>query len=250
MCGINRKYKKKLSRADKIYKTAVEDMKTAIRIRKENDEYKKNPFFVKDWFKKKFINNSIVFIFACPGIEEFIGNKPCCGQTGDNLDVFIGLLNKDFPDVFQDTDRYSYVILNASDKVHFDELTSNSEPYESEIKTKVDNDLKDPNKKGLIQNAKLIFCFGGKAKKYYDKIKEQLDEVKKPIECCHLGARGLNNCEDLTTYLNEHKILEKLSKEEKKLSLEDKVNYLYKLKKEQIEKMVKTLNSSSQEQKN
>ena len=144
--------------------------------------------------------------------------------------------------MFQDTDRYSYVILNASDKVHFEELTSDSEPNDFEITIKVDNDLKDPNKKGLIQNAKLIFCFGGKAKKYYDKIKEQLDEVKKPIECCHLGTRGLNNCEELKTYLSGRRISEELSNEEK-------VNYLYELKKGQIEKMVKTLNSFSQEQK-
>lgn len=49
--------------------------------------------------------------------------------------------------MFQDTDRYSYVILNASDKVHFEELTSDSEPNDFEITIKVDNDLKDPNKK-------------------------------------------------------------------------------------------------------
>lgn len=231
MCDINKKYRKKL-------KDKTEDRNAVIREIQEN--ILKNYLSVNDWYKDSKIKN-VIFILSCPGQKEFKDDKSCRGQTGKNLDAFINRLNADFSDVFQDTDRYSYVILNASDKVHFEELTSDSEPNDFEITIKVDNDLKDPNKKGLIQNAKLIFCFGGKAKKYYDKIKEQLDEVKKPIECCHLGTRGLNNCEELKTYLSGRRISEELSNEEK-------VNYLYELKKGQIEKMVKTLNSSSQEQ--
>ena len=53
-----------------------------------------------------------------------------------------------------------------------------------------------------------------------------------PVNCCHLGARGLNNCEELKTYLSDNRISEELS-------IEDKVKYLYELKKDQIKKMVK-----------
>ena len=237
MCDISKKYRKKLKRVKECYDEIITDMK--------NEDV--NDIVVKDWFDEKEITHkSIVFIFACPGRAEFIDNKPCCGQTGDNLGVFIGLLNKDFPDVFQDTDRYSYVILNASDKVHFDELTSNSEPYESEIKTKVNNDCDNNannDKKTLLENAEFIFCFGLKAQNYYKEMKSKSNLKVAPVNCCHLGARGLNNCEELKTYLSDNRISEELSRE-------DKVKYLYKLKKDQIEKMVKTLNPDSQEQKN
>ena len=233
MDKINQKYRNKLCEAMKCYDNVVDLMKKEIKNDKEIGEYERNPFLVEDWFdKKEIIHKSIVFIFACPGREEFIDNKPCCGQTGDNLEVFIRNLKRDFSDVFQDTDRYSYVILNASDKVHFDELTSNSEPYESEIKTKVDNDLKNKKKIALLENADFIFCFGLKAQNYYKEMKSKSNLKVAPVNCCHLGARGLNNCEELKTYLSDNRISEELS-------IEDKVKYLYELKKDQIKKMVK-----------
>lgn len=166
-----------------------------------------------------------------------------------NLDTFIISLNADFSDVFQDTDRYSYVILNASDKVHFDELTSDSEPNDFEITIKVDNDLKNKKKIALLENADFIFCFGLKAQKYYTEMKSKSNLKVASVNCCHLGTRGLNNCEELKTYLSDRRMSEELSNEETELSNAEKVNYLYELKKEQIEKMVKKLNSSSQEQK-
>lgn len=232
MCDISEKYRKKLKRVKECYDEIITEMK------KEDV----NNFVVKDWFdEKEIIHKSIVFIFACPGKDEFIEDMPCFGQTGKNLDGFISHLkgylteiSEEYKKEFQlaeqinednnqsadnkepkyKYERYKYVILNSSDKVHFDELTSNSEPNCSEIKTKVNNDLKDTKKKELIQKAKFIFCFGGKAKKYYDKIKEKLDMIK-PIECCHLGNQALNK----TYSLSSDEIKDSKARKERRIEL-------------------------------
>ena len=84
MCDINEKYRNKLKRVKECYEEIITEMK------KEDV----NNFVVKDWIdEKEIIHKSIVFIFACPGREEFIGNKPCCGQTGKNLYKFINHFN-------------------------------------------------------------------------------------------------------------------------------------------------------------
>lgn len=256
MCDISKKYRKKLKRVKECYDEIITEMK--------NEDV--NNFIVEDWFEEKEITHkSIVFIFACPGKDEFIEDMPCFGKTGDNLDEFInhleGYLSKksdEFKEEFQPTEqesednnksddklkpRYKYVILNSSDKVHFDELTSNSEPNCSEIKTKVNNDLKDTKKKELIQKAKFIFCFGGKAKKYYDKIKEKLDIIK-PIECCHLGNQALNK----TYSLSSDEIKDSKARKERRIEL------LFNDVKPKIDDILTgasagDLNSSSQEQK-
>ena len=202
---------------------------------------------VEDWFdKEEIIHKSIVFIFACPGQEEFMANKPCFGKTGDNLDEFIthveGYLSKkskEFKEEFQTAEqenednnesddklkpRYKYVILNSSDKVHFEALGNGTLPSDEEIESKVNIDINNPTKVNILKSAKLIFCFGDEAKKYYDKIKEELGIIK-PIECCHLGNQAINTKypnETLSAKKPEARRLERIKKlfQEKELYIE------------------------------
>lgn len=256
MCDINEKYRNKLKRVKECYEEIITEMK------KEDV----NNFVVKDWIdEKEIMHKSIVFIFACPGREEFIGNKPCCGQTGKNLDKFINHLegylsvkSEEFKEEFNQAEqknedykqsgdklkpRYKFAILNSSDKVHFAALDNGSLPSDEEIASKVNNDLKVNKKIEILKKAKLIFCFGDEAKVYYDKTKKKL-EIIKPIECCHLGNQAIN-----TKYPN--KTLSAKKPEDRR---HERIQKLFNDKKPVIEAILKgaseDFNPSSQEQKN
>lgn len=208
MFDINRKYRNKLKRVDECFNEIIEEMKEKIR--------EDNPFRVDDWFDQGGIENKdIIFIFACPGKEEFIKEKPCSGQTGENLDIFIKhlekylsqLANKDKSEAslriseMEDKNssekikgkiRYKYVILNSSDNVHFDGLGNGTLPPVKEINKKIESDLKSEEKKNILKNASYIFCFGNEAQKYYEKINKNLTLKAKYIEVCHLSNIALN----------------------------------------------------------
>lgn len=54
-----------------------------------------NNFTVDDWYNRREISNKkVIFIFACPWKKEFVNNKPCAGQTGNNLDSLIEKLKE------------------------------------------------------------------------------------------------------------------------------------------------------------
>lgn len=177
MCNINEKYRNRLKRVKECYDEIITEMK--------NEDV--NNFVVKDWFdEKEIIHNSIVFIFACPGRDEFIENMPCFGKTGDNLDEFITHLegylsekSEEFKEEFQPAEqenednnksddklkpRYKYVILNSSDKVHFESLGNGTLPLAKEIASKVNIDKNNPTKANILKSAKLIFFWGMKQK--------------------------------------------------------------------------------------
>ena len=255
MCDISKKYRKKLKRVKECYDEIITEMK--------NEDV--NNFIVEDWFdEKEIIHKSIVFIFACPGRDEFIENMPCFGKTGDNLDEFINHLegylsekSEEFKEEFQPAEqennnksddelktRYKYVILNSSDKVHFEALDNGTLPSsDEEIESKVNNDLNDNQKIEILKSAKLIFCFGDEEKTYYDKIKGKLDIIK-PIESCHLGNQALNKKYSVSS----DEIKNSKARKEKRIEL------LFNDVKPKIEDILTggsagDLNSSSQEQK-
>lgn len=212
MCDINKEYKEKLAEAEKGCDNIINEMKEKMK-----DD---NPFRADDWFNKKVIKNKdIIFIFACPGKEEFIKDKPCAGQTGTNLNDLINLLSAEFTKIFNEKDRYCYVILNSSDKVHFNALTGDSEPSETEISKKVQSDILNKRKKSLLQKAKLIFCFGKKARYYYNEITKEFNKkeisICNCVECCHLGNQALN-CE---YKVDENKYKTSKERREKRIEL-------------------------------
>ncbi len=73
------------------------------------------------------------FVFSCPGQEELKSGKLVNGQTGKNLDMMLEILNKEHPDIFPYTDRYSYRITNSSERVHYKAHDNRSEPKKDEI---------------------------------------------------------------------------------------------------------------------
>ena len=234
MCDINEEYRKKLKPHPRS-KKVIEEMKKVMT---------KNDFFsVK--YSEGSRNKDVLFILSCPGRIEFLRDKPCSGQTGKNLEEFIKILSEDFPAIFSDSDRYSYNIINSSEVVHFKMLGNDTEPNEKEIEKQIAVDKQNTSKMQLILNSKYIFCFGEKAKIYFENINTEFNKIY--VECCHLGNQSLNTNNCLNSYIknilgencNQHNI-----------KIKRRIKYLYELKKEKNEKMVKTVNSSSQEQKN
>ncbi|WP_152622345.1 hypothetical protein [Archangium violaceum] len=74
-------------------------------------------------------------VFACPGQHEREQRRPVAETTGKNLNILLEFLNQRHPEIFPSTNRYDYVLANSSDQVHFNELTDDTEPENSEILT-------------------------------------------------------------------------------------------------------------------
>lgn len=54
-------------------------------------------------------NNTVAFIFACPGQAELDNNKVLTGTTGKNLNLLLQELNSLCSKTFFCTGRYSYL---------------------------------------------------------------------------------------------------------------------------------------------
>lgn len=244
MCDINKKYREKLDEAEKGCINIINEMQKEIK----GD----NPFRVDDWFADEEITHKdIIFIFACPGKEEFINNKPCFGQTGKNLDIFIEHLekylsqfnkhrneavlrtfekeNRNSSEEIKDKIRYNYIILNSSDKVHFDGLGNGTLPSVTEINNKVALDLQIEKKKRILKKAKYMFCFGNEAQKYYDQIKKTLTLKAKYIKVCHLSNVALN-----IKFPNSHEDLKNIENADERK--EKRIEFLFEEIKSQISK--------------
>ncbi len=103
---------------------------------------------------------NIAFVLSCPGRLEQEYNILCKGETGENLNIIIGILNKEHSDVFQSTDRYEYLLTNASEKVHYKGHSLDSEPSKDEISDK-SNIQRLENE---LQYADYIIAMGAKAR--------------------------------------------------------------------------------------
>lgn len=74
-----------------------------------------------------------MFVFSCPGRDELIAGIPCSGTTGQNLDKLLKILNVINSDLFCNTNRYRYDILNATEVVHFEMLGNKTKGKKDEI---------------------------------------------------------------------------------------------------------------------
>ena len=72
-------------------------------------------------------------ILACPGRLEAKRCRPAAAASGNNLDTLLGFLGRREPTMFPYEDRYTYVISNSSDKVHYKGLTGDTVPSYSQI---------------------------------------------------------------------------------------------------------------------
>lgn len=75
----------------------------------------------------------VAFVFSCPGRIEEKCNHVCAGATGDNLQILVDYLHQHIPDKFPSSSKDDYYITNASDKVHYMDLTGDTEASIEEI---------------------------------------------------------------------------------------------------------------------
>lgn len=102
---------------------------------KEKDVNK--PTIPKSYGEKSYYNNGLNkiktgFVFSARGSKET--EKPVAGQTGNNLDIMLGMLIKSHPEIFPSTNRYDYRITNAATSVHYEKLSNNTEASNNNIK--------------------------------------------------------------------------------------------------------------------
>lgn len=142
---------------------------------------------VEDWTNRE---SNVCFVLSCPGERELVKGKVCAGQTGENLGYILSYLHGKKEEIFPSKNRYDYIIINASDKVHFHELTGNSEASREEIKDKKNiQRIKD------IFNAKQIeyvILFGKKAQSIRTIIEEN-DKKMIFVDSIHLSNQSINS---------------------------------------------------------
>lgn len=136
-------------------------------------------------YQKGKSDNDIAFMFSCPGQKEMQNGAPCQGTTGENLNIVIEKLHNLAPNTFKYTNKEDYMITNASNKVHFQSLTNDTEASTAE--------LLDPENikrlKNELKGKKMVICCGDKANEV---IKEVNPKIK-VINCeDHFGSQKLN----------------------------------------------------------
>lgn len=106
----------------------------------------------------------VAFIFACPGQKEEIAGRVVAGATGKNLDRLLAVLsgssNEQIKTLFPSTNRYDYLITNASEIIHYPALDDLSLPSKKEY-------AEEGNIKRLceeLSDIKYVFAFGQQAK--------------------------------------------------------------------------------------
>lgn len=106
----------------------------------------------------------VAFMFACPGQKEQEAGRVVAGNTGKNLNLLLSLLshssNIHISGLFPSTDRYDYLITNASNFIHYPALDGSSLPTKKEY-------MKEENIERLceeLKNVRCVIAFGTQAK--------------------------------------------------------------------------------------
>ena len=113
----------------------------------------------------KGINISpVAFMFACPGQKEQEAGRVVAGSTGKNLDRLLSSLsqssNIQLRALFPSTNRYDYLITNASNIIHYPALDGRSLPLKKEY-------MKEKNIERLreeLKDVRFVIAFGTQAK--------------------------------------------------------------------------------------
>lgn len=128
------------------------------------------------------------FIFSAAGRLEEKEGRPVAGMTGKNLDLMIGMLHLQYPEMFPFKNRYSYRITNATTDVHYMFKTNNTEGSKGEVKkvANISRILKE------ITGLSDIFCFGAKPTLLKDELISK--GFSGNIYCdIHLGLQAINH---------------------------------------------------------
>lgn len=136
-------------------------------------------------YNKGNATNKIAFILSTPGKVEGEAGRPATGETGDNLNAILEILNKRDPALFKSIDRYQYVITNASTEVmHSSKGNGRTEDVNPNINEKK-NVVRIQRE---VENCSIIILCGKKAELLSENLHDKV-LVKLP----HLGNKGLRN---------------------------------------------------------
>lgn len=127
----------------------------------------------------------IAFLFSCPGQVEMNEGHVCAGMTGENLNVLLEYLNQARGDLFKSPSKEDYTITNASDRVHYMELTGDTEASILEIS--LPENLSRLERE--IGSCKYLICMGSKAATAASKIHSSSQKI---IRSEHLSNMHLN----------------------------------------------------------
>lgn len=129
--------------------------------------------------------NKIAFILSTPGKLEGEAERPAAGDTGDNMNGILDILNKSDPIHFPNIDRYRYLITNASTKVmHSAKNDKKTEDADRNV-TKPQN---VDRVRREIENCTIVILCGQKANLLAPHLSEKV-----LIRISHLGNKGLRN---------------------------------------------------------
>ncbi|GHU25843.1 hypothetical protein AGMMS50256_01360 [Betaproteobacteria bacterium] len=136
-------------------------------------------------FCKGDAQNKVAFILSTPGKLEEEAGCPAAGDTGNNINAILGLLNKSDPIHFPNIDRYRYLITNASTKVmHSAKDNKKTEDTDSNI-----TEQQNINRIRMeVKHCTIVILCGGKANLLAPYLSDKI-LIKTP----HLGYKGLHN---------------------------------------------------------
>lgn len=139
-------------------------------------------------------NNKIGFVLSTPGEEEGNADRPAAGATGDNMDAILKHLNAWNPVIFSSSDRYQYLITNASTKIMYARKDGGkTQDLDSNITTITNVE----RLKTELAKCEVVILCGDKAH-----LLEQHMIGKIVVKTPHLGNIGLHN-----EYNNRHSSL-------------------------------------------
>jgi hypothetical protein len=130
-------------------------------------------------------SNTVAFVFSTPGSFEEKAERPVAGKTGENLNEILLHLNNTDPMYFPWTDRYNYLITNATTTI----MHARTEGKKTE-ETKL-NVLKQSNINRLLselRDCKVVILCGKNAGLLAPSLLERI-----VIQTPHLGGSGLHN---------------------------------------------------------
>lgn len=173
-----------------------------ISILKELDA--SNELYVEDNIAK---GSNLCIILSCPGECELLEQKVCAGQTGKNLERILcnviscpgkieaGKSGNGVSKYPNSGFRYSYTIVNASNKVHFRKYNG-AEPDDESIRA--EDNIKRIKEELSEESIEYFLICGKKAKVLFEKIKDLYID-KYYSEICHIGNVGIRK-----TYPNSY----------------------------------------------
>ena len=130
-------------------------------------------------------NNKIGFVLSTPGKIESEAGCPAAGDTGDNMKAILEILNLIEPKIFPSTDRYHYLITNASIKVMY---ASKDKGKTEDTDSSIIEQMNLDRIRREITHCEILILCGEKAHLLETHLSEKFI-IKTP----HLGNRGLRN---------------------------------------------------------